>query len=127
MGKVLPDIRYAVYPKKGSVLRFYIKTDISDSPLGSVARRILDQDPVGKQIEIDPVFNGNMRGHLWISKHYAMYALARATDSAGHNDVVWSLTEAHGQRVLSFHKLGQAKMPAAKTKDAAAFPGSKTN
>ncbi|MHC4744479.1 MAG: HEAT repeat domain-containing protein, partial [Planctomycetota bacterium] len=97
---------YVVYPKQGSVLRFSVKTDISDSPLDWVARKILEQDPVGKKIEVDAVFNGNMRARLSISKHYAMYALARATDSAGHNDVVWSLTEANGRRVLSFHKLG---------------------
>ena len=117
---------YAVYPKQGSVLTFSVKTNISDSPLEDVARAILDQDPNGKNIEIEAAYKGKMRDHLWISKSSAMYALAQATESAGYNDIVWSVAEDQGRRILSLHKLGQAGQGAVKVESsqAASLPNS---
>ncbi len=111
---------YVVYPKEGSVLSFFVKTDISDSPLEDVAKAILDQDPNGKNIEIEAAYKGKMRDHLWISKSSAMYALAKATESAGYNDVVWSVAEDQGRRILSLHKLGQAGQRAVKVESSQA-------
>ena len=74
----------------------------------SVARAILDQDPSGKHIEIEAVYKGLMRKHLWISKHYAMYALSSATEGTLRGDIIWTLTESQGVPCLSLHHLSQA-------------------
>ncbi|UCG48656.1 MAG: hypothetical protein JSU94_02555, partial [Phycisphaerales bacterium] len=114
---------YVVYPREGSVLRFFVKTDIRDRPLEEVARAILDQDAGGRDIEIESPYKGDMNKHLWISKHYAMYALSSATEGVLHGDAVWSLTLNQGRRVLSLHKLGRAGQRDARAPDEEArFP-----
>jgi len=103
-------LTYAVYPKQNSLLRFSVNTDISESPLESVARVILDQNPRGEQIEIEAVYKGRMRRRLWISRASAMYALSGATARAGirNSDVVWTLTPNQGVPRLYLHRLSQA-------------------
>ena len=96
---------YVIYPKQNSLLSFYVKTDISNSPLEVVVRKILDQNTKGKQIGIDAIYKGRMRGHLWISKHYALYALSRAAKETGTGDVVWTLTHNRGVVRMSLHRL----------------------
>ncbi|UCG48955.1 MAG: HEAT repeat domain-containing protein, partial [Phycisphaerales bacterium] len=96
---------YVVYPRRDSVLRFFVKTSISDSPLEYVAGKILDQDPAGREIGIEASYTGNMGQHLLISRHYAMYALSRATEGVLRGDAVWSLTRRRGRFALSLHKM----------------------
>jgi len=103
-------LTYAVYPKQNSLLRFSVNTDISENPLESVARVILDQEPKGEQIEIEAVYKGSMRRRLWISRASAMYALSGATARASisNSDVVWTLTLNQGVPRLYLHRLSQA-------------------
>ena len=104
---------YVVYPREKSLLRFYIKIDVSETPLESVVRSILEQGPDDKEIEITTVSDGPrpntyLKGHvrrLWISKHHAMYALSRAVEQTDQGDIIWQLTEHGGVRRLSLHYL----------------------
>ena len=108
---------YVVYPKDKSLLRFPIKINISQTLLESVVRRILDQDPYGKQIDVkmvsdEPRPNTYLKGHvrrLWISRHHAMYALSRAVEQTDQGDIVWMLTEDDRQRCLLLQYLPQAE------------------
>jgi beta-lactamase regulating signal transducer with metallopeptidase domain len=105
---------YVVYPRKNSLLESSVSINIS-GPLESVARKVLDKIPAGKEIEIKipadsvvPYANKKKNiQHLWISSSPARYALSRAVEESGQGDteIVWSFTQEQGRKHLTLHYL----------------------